>query len=61
VPWPGADPDPEELRAALGEQLRRAEVPKHIRVVGDLPRTPTGKVRRVGLADALGGGPSGGA
>jgi long-chain acyl-CoA synthetase len=57
VPWPGADPDPDQLRAALADQLRRAEVPKRIRVVDDLPRTPTGKVRRVGLADALGGGP----
>jgi long-chain acyl-CoA synthetase len=53
VPWPGATLDPEVLRSALATRLRRADVPKAIAVVEDLPRTATGKIRRVGLADVL--------
>jgi long-chain acyl-CoA synthetase len=48
VAWPGAAPDPEGLRAGLREQLAAPKVPKRIRVVADLPRTATGKVRRDG-------------
>lgn len=54
VPWPGADVDPEGLRARLAGQLARPKVPKRIRVVADLPRTATGKIRRDGaLTDQL--------
>lgn len=53
VAWPGADLDSEELRARLRAVARRAEVPKRILVVDDLPRTATGKVRRIGLAAAV--------
>jgi long-chain acyl-CoA synthetase len=60
VAWPGVDLDAAALGALLARSLRRAEVPKTITVVDDLPRTATGKVRRVGLADAL-LGPDGGA
>lgn len=56
VGWPGRRPDPERLRARLREELAAAKVPKRITVVDELPRTPTGKIRRVGLPDALGGG-----
>ncbi len=55
VPWPDADLDPARLRAQLAVRLRRAEVPRTIAVVDDLPRTATGKVRRVGLTDAVDG------
>jgi long-chain acyl-CoA synthetase len=55
VPWPGTTVDPDALRTELATQLRRAEVPKAIAVVDDLPRTATGKVRRVGLATSLQG------
>jgi long-chain acyl-CoA synthetase len=55
VPWPGADVDGDGLREALRARLRPAEVPKTVTVVGELPRTATGKVRRVGLAEALTG------
>ncbi len=48
--------DPDVLRRRLAARLRPAEVPKRIAVVDDLPRTPTGKIRRVGLAGALLGG-----
>lgn len=56
VPWPGARVDIDGLRARLRDELSPAQVPKDIRVVDDLPRTTTGKVRRVGLAEILGGG-----
>lgn len=55
VPWPGAAIDPGQLRDRLAAQLRRAEVPRTIVVVDELPRTATGKVRRVGLAGAVDG------
>jgi acyl-CoA synthetase (AMP-forming)/AMP-acid ligase II len=55
VPWPGRTPDPERLRRRLRAELAAPQVPRAIRVVSDLPRTDTGKVRRVGLAEALGG------
>jgi long-chain acyl-CoA synthetase len=55
VPRPGVQLDPDALRRALGTQLRRAEVPKRVAVVDDLPRTATGKIRRVRLAEVLGG------
>jgi long-chain acyl-CoA synthetase len=56
VPRSGSTLEPARLREALSAQLRGAEVPKAIRVVSDLPRTATGKIRRIGLAEALGGG-----
>lgn len=54
IPWPGAAPTEDALRAHAAAGLRRAEVPRRVLVVDELPRTSTGKVRRVGLADALG-------
>jgi long-chain acyl-CoA synthetase len=52
VPWPGVALDGERLRRALATRVSRAKVPKVVRIVDELPRTPTGKVRRTG--DALG-------
>jgi long-chain acyl-CoA synthetase len=54
VPWPDTDLDGEALREALRVAGPRARVPARILVVGGLPRTPMGKVRREGLADHLG-------
>jgi long-chain acyl-CoA synthetase len=50
VPWPGAALDGAELRVDLAARLSRAKVPKRVLVVEELPRTPTGKVRRTGAA-----------
>jgi long-chain acyl-CoA synthetase len=55
VAQPGQRPDPGALRDACRRALAAAKVPKQIRVVDELPRTPTGKVRRVGLAAAVWG------
>jgi long-chain acyl-CoA synthetase len=55
VPWPGVTLDPDDLRRRARADLRAAEVPRTIAVVAELPRTATGKVRRVGLAEALTG------
>jgi long-chain acyl-CoA synthetase len=64
VPWPGRTLDGARLREALRAEVSRAKVPKAVLVVTELPRTPTGKVRRPGLAEALGAstadGPAGG-
>jgi long-chain acyl-CoA synthetase len=54
VPWPGHRLDGERLRDALRAEVSRAKVPKQVLIVDELPRTPTGKVRRPGLAAALG-------
>lgn len=53
VAWPGRSVDTETLRGRLRSELSPAQVPKRIRVVEELPRTPTGKVRRTGIAEAL--------
>lgn len=44
VPLPGRELSPDELAAHLGERLARFKVPKHYRLVDELPRTPYGKV-----------------
>ncbi len=54
VPWPDASLGGAELREELRTQVSRAKLPKQVLVVDELPRTATGKLRRVGLADALG-------
>lgn len=58
VPWPGRTLDGARLREALRTEVSHAKVPKAVLVVDELPRTPTGKVRRSGLREALGVGPS---
>jgi acyl-CoA synthetase (AMP-forming)/AMP-acid ligase II len=46
VPSFGNPLDPELLRAWARERLAGYKCPRHIQVVAELPRTPTGKVRR---------------
>jgi long-chain acyl-CoA synthetase len=46
--------DPAELGAWARERLGAAKRPKALHPVGELPRTSTGKVRRLDLAEVLG-------
>ncbi len=49
-----APPTPTELRAYLGERLAAFKVPRTILIVDEIPKGPTGKVQRIGLARQLG-------
>ena len=53
VPHRGADPTPKELRAFLGDRLARNKVPRHIRIVDELPLTANGKVQRFRMREAM--------
>lgn len=53
VPRAGRDIDPAELYARLTEQLPRYMLPAYVVVCTDLPKTPTHKVQKTGLLDAL--------
>ena len=55
VPRPGAAPDPQALRAALGEVLARFKLPRHIEIVAELPRNTMGKVQKNLIRDRLAG------
>jgi fatty-acyl-CoA synthase len=49
----GKEPDPEELRAFVRERLAKFKVPKRILVVGELPKTGTGKIQKFQLRDQV--------
>jgi fatty-acyl-CoA synthase len=46
VPRPGASLTPEELREFARGQIAHYKIPQYVQVVGQLPRTVTGKVRK---------------
>jgi len=43
----------EDLTAFCSERLAKYKIPKHLRIVGDLPRSPTGKVRKDTLSEIV--------
>ncbi|MBB4660644.1 crotonobetaine/carnitine-CoA ligase [Conexibacter arvalis] len=49
---PGMTVDPEELLRFLVPRLPHFMVPRYVRVLGELPKTPTNKVRKHELRDA---------
>ncbi len=49
VASPGTVPDPDAVRAALRGRLAGFKVPRHVRVVDELPKTATGKIRKPDL------------
>src|SRR5918992_50615 len=51
VPRAGATVDPAELLAWAGSRLARFKIPRYVRVVPDLPRTGSHKVRKEALRD----------
>jgi fatty-acyl-CoA synthase len=53
VPAPGANADPEALLDLCRTSLARYKVPARIIVVDSLPLTPSGKIKKVALRDAV--------
>ena len=52
VPKSGVSPTPDQLHAQLVESMPRFMVPRYIRMVDELPKTPTEKIRKIELRDA---------
>jgi acyl-CoA synthetase (AMP-forming)/AMP-acid ligase II len=50
----GAVPDENELRDFLRDKLANYKIPRKIYLLPELPKGPTGKLQRIGLAKALG-------
>ncbi|HFA60175.1 MAG TPA: AMP-dependent synthetase [Rhodospirillales bacterium] len=50
----GAEADERELRAFAAERLADFKVPRRIVFVAEIPKGPTGKLQRIGLAERLG-------
>ena len=50
---PAASTDPRAIRAFLFERLTDAKVPSQVVIVPAIPKGPTGKLQRIGLADQL--------
>ena len=50
----GADIDERQLRRSLSQSLAAFKVPRRILILDELPKGPTGKLQRIGLADRLG-------
>ncbi len=55
---PGAAVSPQALRQFASEHLAEFKVPRVIRLVDEIPKGPTGKLQRIGLAAALGINPA---
>ena len=54
VPRPGASASERELRDFATARLARFKVPQQVHVLASIPRGPTGKYQRVGMAERLG-------
>ena len=50
----GIDAAPAEIRAFASERLADFKVPRRVLVLDEIPKGPTGKLRRIGLAEQLG-------
>ena len=50
----GADVDERELRRFVSQSLAAFKVPRRVLVLDELPKGPTGKLQRIGLAERLG-------
>ncbi len=53
VPSAGASVEPQAIRAFLLGRLTPSKVPTQVVIVAEIPRGPTGKLQRIGLADRL--------
>ncbi len=50
----GAEATEQEIRAFAGERLADFKVPRTVLLMEEIPKGPTGKLRRIGLAEQLG-------
>jgi acyl-CoA synthetase (AMP-forming)/AMP-acid ligase II len=50
----GMTATPEEIRAFAAERLADFKVPRKILLMDDIPKGPTGKLQRIGMAEKLG-------
>ena len=50
----GSDVDERELRRFVSQSLAAFKVPRQVLVLDELPKGPTGKLQRIGLAERLG-------
>ena len=50
----GAEATPAEIREFAAERLAAFKVPRTVLVLDEIPKGPTGKLRRIGLAEQLG-------
>ena len=50
----GGEATPPEIRAFASERLADFKVPRRVLVLDEIPKGPTGKLRRIGLAEQLG-------
>ncbi|MEM8789937.1 MAG: AMP-binding protein, partial [Pseudomonadota bacterium] len=53
----GAAAEPAELRAFAAQTLAGFKVPRKVLILDEIPKGPTGKLQRIGLAEKLGLGP----
>jgi oxalate---CoA ligase len=54
VLWPHAAATPKEIRRFATGRIADFKVPRQVLIVGEIPKGPTGKVQRIGLAAKLG-------
>jgi acyl-CoA synthetase (AMP-forming)/AMP-acid ligase II/acetyltransferase-like isoleucine patch superfamily enzyme/acyl carrier protein len=52
---PGVQTNESDLRTFAAERLADFKVPKQVLIVDEIPKGPTGKLQRIGLADRLAG------
>ena len=50
----GMETTPRELQAFAAERLADFKVPRRILLMDDIPKGPTGKIQRIGMAEKLG-------
>ena len=51
TPIPGEEIDPAELTAFVNKRLPHFMVPRYIKIVGEIEKTPTGKIQKRGLRE----------
>ncbi len=51
---PGAAATEKEIREFVAQRLAGFKVPRRVLFLGEIPKGPTGKLQRIGLAEKLG-------